>query len=157
MSPNPQTERCHVAKKQKTFYLNEELDQVVDAVAQTTGGNFTKIVTAALIQYLFGDLDQPDPCWMRLAVALERKDLTLPDILVDIARGVIEQKDLEWEINVEAAKKAGRTHSGLDHTHEIETGAIRLWIELVENARKEDRPLLDAIITEYTKRVPRTS
>ena len=82
------TETHPMAKVQKTFYLNEELDRVIDALTQGTGASFTKIVTASLIKYLFGDFLLPrnqDQLWMRLAVALERGDLTLPYVALAVA------------------------------------------------------------------------
>jgi hypothetical protein len=73
-----------MAKVQKTFYLNEELNQLIEAITESTGASFTKIVTAALIQHLLGKLDRPDPRWMRLCHALETGTLTLPEVLVRI-------------------------------------------------------------------------
>ena len=78
------SEKQGVAKVQKTFYLNEELAQVVQGLAEGTGASFTKIVTAALLRHLY-DLPQLTRArWMRHAVALEERTLPLAAILLRI-------------------------------------------------------------------------
>jgi hypothetical protein len=83
--PRAEAKEGSMAKVSKSLYLNDQLSQVVDAVSESTGATFTKIVTASLIQYLFGDLEPPSPSWMRLAMALERGDSTVPEIVLRIA------------------------------------------------------------------------
>lgn len=67
-----------MAKTQKTLYFNPGLTEVVDAHSEATGASFTKIVTAALLNYFFNDIDAsatscvgPDPLWMKLVWGLE--------------------------------------------------------------------------------------
>jgi len=76
------TREVQMAKVQKTFYLNDDLERVVDALSSSTGASFTKIVTAALIRYILGDFPTPDPEWMKQAVALERGEISLPRLLL---------------------------------------------------------------------------
>jgi len=69
-----------MAKAQKTVMVPEDLYRVAQKIEEATGASFTRTVTAALIQYLFQDACGPDPVWMRLAVALERGDVTVPEL-----------------------------------------------------------------------------
>ena len=79
----------NMAKTQKTFLLNSELLELVDKVSERTGANFTRIVTAALLQYIFDPALHPEERvpdgpiaaeWMTFAVRLERGDISLADI-----------------------------------------------------------------------------
>ena len=90
MTAGKTVETRSMPKTQKTFYLNEELSTLVDAVAASTGASFTKIVTASLLHHLLDNPTGPDPQWMRAAVALEKGECGLADVPVTIA-----QRDFE--------------------------------------------------------------
>lgn len=106
------TERTTMAKVQKGLLLNEELAQLIDAIANTTGASFTKIVTAALVQHLLGDLGPPRPRWMRLAVALEHGDLDLRGVLHTIQ----DEKLADCEANLEYARRC-KWNEAITDTH----------------------------------------
>ena len=77
-----------MAKVQKSFFLHEDLDKLVQLIEERSGASFTRTVTAALIRYIFDGANDPqpaamfgpDPVWMQIAVALERGRLAVDDI-----------------------------------------------------------------------------
>ncbi len=81
-------ENATMAKTQKTFYLNDDLGKLVTILEQKSGASFTRIVSAALVRYLFEGFDEPSPhatlgpqsLWMRIAVMMERGDMAAEDI-----------------------------------------------------------------------------
>ena len=81
-----------MAKKQRSLLLDENLARLVDAYQQITGATFTRVIAAALIQYLLDRASGPDSRWMRFAVALERGDVTLPDISLQNAEQKVAEK-----------------------------------------------------------------
>ena len=109
-----------MSKVQKTFYLNPQLDTLVDHVTKSTGASFTKIVTAALIKYLLGTLRPPSPKWMQYAVALERGDLELPDILLRIADDRVQ----EATERLNSARKR-RFSEGVSNTYLVHCDEVR--------------------------------
>ena len=77
-----------MAKKQRSLLLDEDLARLIDAFQGTTGATYTRVITAAVVQYFF-DHPHPDAKWMQVAVALERGDLTVGDIRVKLAESTI--------------------------------------------------------------------
>ncbi|MBI4716588.1 MAG: hypothetical protein HY763_02195 [Planctomycetes bacterium] len=71
-----------VAKRQKTFYINKDLDTVIEGYARTTGTTFTKIVTAALISYLGQPMSRYDTNAMARAVDLDKGRITLAEAII---------------------------------------------------------------------------
>jgi len=69
-----------MAKTQKTLLLNDQLLRLADAQGKRTGASFTRIVTAAMLQYLFTHPDGPEQLWMEHAVALELGEITVGDL-----------------------------------------------------------------------------
>lgn len=140
-----------MAKVQKTFYLNEELDQLIDAASHTTGASFTKIITAALISYFLRDYPgPPKPESMKLAVSLEKGDLKLSGVLVSVLRnrGDQLQKRLDDDIKLGVFNK--------DHINGLIEDRQR-WSQVVEDFedtfRKSSAPLEDVIHTIITRRL----
>lgn len=95
-----------MAKTQKTFYLNDDLGKLVAVIEQRSGASFTRIVTAALICYLFEGFkdsepaspDSPNTDWMSLAMDLERGKVTVDNIpstvlAIDVKRGTVSEDD----------------------------------------------------------------
>ena len=90
---NVATDGAVMPKVQKTFLIPEELAIVIDKVIELSGANFTKIATAALLQYIFDAGRHPEdggrfvgpvaPEWMSFAIRLERGDITLGNIPSD--------------------------------------------------------------------------
>ena len=82
-----------MAKVQKTIMVPEELHRLACEFEIRTGANFTRIVTAALIEYLVAGLP-PRHDWMIYAVALERGEKTLADILLEIHDRAVERAEV---------------------------------------------------------------
>ncbi len=86
------TERsASMAKVSKSLMLNEDLSRLLDAQAKATGANFTRLVTAAIIQYLFTKPDGPEPHWMKMAVEIESGEYGVGDLPVERMRLVSAQ------------------------------------------------------------------
>jgi len=78
-------------KKQKTVLLHDDLCGLLEAHEGFIGANFTRIITAAVLQYIFSDLiSGPHTEWMSFAVALDRGDLAVADIPAHRLRKAIE-------------------------------------------------------------------
>ena len=77
-----------MGKVQKSLMLTEDLYKLVQVVEEKSGASFTRIMTAGLLSYLFGAFQNPvkgagkgpDPVWMRWAVLLERKEVSVGDL-----------------------------------------------------------------------------
>lgn len=69
-----------VAKVQKSLLLNEDLVKLIDAQGKFTGASFTRIMTAAVIQYFFSDPIGPDTRWMECAVEIENGETKVGDL-----------------------------------------------------------------------------
>ena len=67
-------------KVHRHIMLHPTLSQVADQYEELHGASFTKIVTAALLQYLVADSAAERSHHMRLAIRLERGALTLAQI-----------------------------------------------------------------------------
>lgn len=78
MSDGPRTEGGMGRKQPKNITLDQDVVDVVAALQSATGATMTRIVTAALLQYLFDP--GPQPLWMQLTLSLERGELELPDV-----------------------------------------------------------------------------
>ena len=115
-----QSEKQGVAKVQKTFYLNEVLAASIDSVCESSGASFTKIVTASVLCYLLGQPLDKKKRWMREAVALETRSLSLATILahafqdrIEMAQGQVDiytaldddVKAKEWRQNLKELKQ----------------------------------------------------
>lgn len=127
-------------KKQKTFYLNEELSKLVDAYVASTGASFTKIVTAALLQYFF-ESTRPDPRWMKVAVGLERGDIELGKLplLVAEARKYEAEQELDLSTREGVPKDAAIDWWVSKFQGELSAAeeAIKFWTMQLED-REDD-------------------
>ncbi len=89
-----------VAKKQKNALLDEGVCELVDILQKLSGATFPRIVTAALMQYIFDGLQDadpdnlpgPDPLWMNIAVRIERGELSVDDVPSALLDAAIEGK-----------------------------------------------------------------
>ena len=88
-----------MAKRQKTFYLNDEICEMIEAHEAATGASFTKIITAAILKYFFSTPPGPHQHWMSQAVALEKGQCSLADIPIFVC-------DLEIEHATEGIRIA---------------------------------------------------
>jgi hypothetical protein len=104
-------------KKQKTVLLHDDLCDLLDAHEGFIGANFTRIITAAVLQYIFMDpLHGPETRWVSVAVALDRGNLAVADIpnaiyeeLLRFARfnvRLAEQSDVPDDDRIATAKKS---------------------------------------------------
>jgi len=69
-----------MSKIQKALMLNEDIVRLLDAHQNSTGVSFTRIMTAAVLAYLYKDMNGPDVYWLRLATAVDRGQLPVADI-----------------------------------------------------------------------------
>ena len=74
------TELTGMAKSQKTFYLNDDLTRLLDHISKRSGASFTRLVTAALLSYVFETPEGPADLWMQYAVSLDLGELSVGDI-----------------------------------------------------------------------------
>lgn len=91
-----------MAKKQRSLLLDESLGRLIDAFQEGSGATFTRIVTAAILQYLLREPGGPDPLWMRFAVTLERENNDIPGILLknvteDLRRAIYYRDTMKME------------------------------------------------------------
>lgn len=80
MDEHHTAETADMAKTQKTLFLQDELCQLIQAFADSTGTNFTKVVTAAVLEHFFWSPQGPQPMWMRLAAGLDKEKWHLHEI-----------------------------------------------------------------------------
>jgi len=152
MTRDQSMEPPQMAKVSKSFMLNVELSELTDAVSASTGASFTKIVTAALIQYLLGDLDHPHHTWMMAATALEKGDVAIPDLVVQFAQEKIRQLELEHGVSGEIQVEPGKPMTSSAFEYNAMRGAYLYWIEVVETARAKGHDPVWAVINECTTR-----
>lgn len=74
------TESSKMAKIQKSLMVNEDLIRLIEAHQRRTGASFTRVMTAAVMQYLFTQPEGPDALWMEHAVELELDEITVGDM-----------------------------------------------------------------------------
>ncbi len=68
-------EESRMAKLSKSLLLNSELGDLLEAYQKKTGANFTRAVTAAIVQFLFDSPEGPDQLWMQYAVGIENGEI----------------------------------------------------------------------------------
>lgn len=74
-----------MAKISKSLYLNDDLCRLMDAQQEHTGASFTRIVTAAILQYFFGNYTfGPSQFWLKLATRFERGDVTFERLPIEV-------------------------------------------------------------------------
>jgi len=105
-----------MGKKQRSLLIDEDLWRIIDAWQGATGATITRIMTAAVIDYFFEHLTEPDQVWMRLAVALERGELSVPDLETEALRHEI--KRLEHVLRYARAGKIELAKQELLKEHE---------------------------------------
>ena len=105
MTATPKEDDRSMATVSKSFMLNHGLSEVLDAYSASTGVSFTKIVTAALLNYLFNKLDEPehmqrygpDSTWMEVAWRLDRGDVSIDQVPMKIVDDLIGATEREIE------------------------------------------------------------
>lgn len=133
-------------KTQKNAQLDEGLCEIVDIIQRKTGATFSRIVTASMLRYLFGNLQPPpdalgtiyDGIWMTLSVDLERdENFTIADVphaLYDACS----KSALQTIKHVEAIKKPTRVEEELKGRAIAYRGNIRgkvkIWDQMIEHA-----------------------
>ncbi|MEK6674657.1 MAG: hypothetical protein AABZ47_03270 [Planctomycetota bacterium] len=85
-----------MAKKQRSLLLDDRLSQLIDAMQLGSGATFTRIVSAALLQFIFDDSPGSDARWIRFAVQLERGDITITDIPVLLSAERVHYNEDTW-------------------------------------------------------------
>ena len=75
-------------KRQKNAQLDDGLYDLIDHLQGVRGATYSRILTAALLKYVFGAWEIPidvsgyhdDQVWMKIAVDLERGDITINEV-----------------------------------------------------------------------------
>jgi hypothetical protein len=89
------TEDQNVARANKSLTVPEQLNTLIEAVQRATGATFTRLATAALLKYVFGELVHPEELnsiritsgsgtWMNLAYLLEKDQLEVGKIVDEL-------------------------------------------------------------------------
>jgi len=140
----------NMSKSQKTFLLNSQLLELVGKVSERTGANFTRIVTAALLQYIFDPALHPEEGvpdgpiaaeWMTFAVRLERGDITLGSI----PSNTLKDAALRAEYMLRGGKKDWTEH--WKKLRSARQDAIIRW-EAVLKEHKGELPAILSLIEE---------
>jgi len=104
-----------LAKVQKNAQLDTDLCDVLDDLQGFTGATHSRIVTAAILKYLFSPLQPPpsltgftdERIWMKLAVELESGDFTIYEIPSRILDRSLELSELAIaELDRQSSKEA---------------------------------------------------
>ena len=82
-----------MARKQKTFFLPDDLCEVVQAYADKRGTSFTKLVTAALLNYLSVPIIRDSPTTMTIAVDLEKGKVNIAQAFLAVLQGAMQGFD----------------------------------------------------------------
>jgi len=75
-----------MGKAQKTMMVPEDLYKLIEYQEQRTGATFTRQAVAALLRYFLSEPTGPDSIWMRMAIALERGNLRVMDVGLEVAK-----------------------------------------------------------------------
>ena len=155
MSQN-ETRGTPMAKVQKSFMLNEDLDRLVRALEERSGSNFTRIMHAALMAYLcdsFYDLEEgrsnaPDVVWMRLAVLVDRGEIELGDIPITLLDSIVESCDLMLRGDVDEESDITKRHR---KRIKDAKKAKRVWEADIEEFGGKIEALIEALGHVYKK------
>jgi hypothetical protein len=89
MTENTRSQGSEMGKIQKSLMLHPHLCAILDAHQAATGVSFTRILTAAILQYFYADMNGPDPYWMKIATGIERGDLSVGDLTLRVLDDII--------------------------------------------------------------------
>ena len=135
------SEARQVAKVQKNFLIPEELAAIIDRIIERSGSNFTKIATAALLQYIFDFCEHPEDAgpivcpanqWMSRASRLDRGAITVADIPREVLKEAVESAKYMLDMDARGNLKEGRA----DHWKEALSArevALQGWKNDVED------------------------
>jgi len=142
----------NMAKTQKTFLLNPQLLELVDKVAERSGANFTKIVTAALLQYFFDYCAHPEDAgpivcpaneWMGRASRLDRGAITVADIPNEVLKEAVDSAKYMLDMHTRGELKEGLA-DGWKRALRAREVALQGW----EKAVEENKGAMPAILEE---------
>lgn len=72
-------ERSGMSKVSKSLMLNEDLAKLLDDYQTAMGISFTRILTAAIVDFLFEHTSGPNPQWISVAAAMDRGKMAVSD------------------------------------------------------------------------------
>lgn len=102
-----------VAKQQVNAMMDEGLVRLLRELQSTAGPTMTRLVTAAVLQYLFFSPSGPDDRWMRAALALEEGKVSAGQVPIWLADKDREELGAEVDAAVDFLKKSGLSHAEL--------------------------------------------
>jgi hypothetical protein len=139
------SEARQVAKVQKNFLIPEDLAAIIDKISELSGANFTKIATAALLEYVFHNSREPEhgpivgpgaPEFMTAAVRLDRGETTIGNVASDAMKDAF----FMAEYNLRGGKK-----DWVEHWRKVRTARQEAIVEW-QAAIKEHKGELPAIL-----------
>ena len=75
-----------MAKKQKTIQLPEEVYELANAYESGSGVRFNRQILAGLLHLFFAKPESWPNAWIRIATGLEKGELTITDVPVEVAK-----------------------------------------------------------------------
>ena len=124
----PRTTGATMAKKQRTIQLPEEIFAITDVIEEKAGTKFNRLILAAMLQYLFSDVNGPATGWMELAVRLEKGAISLRDVPLEHADVQLLVAQVNAGAVREAVEKKKRPAQDLEEA-ERELADVRLRIK----------------------------
>jgi len=111
-------EREPMAKVQKGIMVPEDLYRLIADHERRTGGTFTRITVAALLQFFLSRPEGHDAAWINYAVALEKGERTVSEVAIGQA------KDRVLNAHTRARTVKGCVDNGTMHKEAL-TPALR--------------------------------
>ena len=153
MTGNGTLQELQMSRVQKSMMVPDDLYRLIQTIEEKSGATFTRILTAALIAYLFEDMKNaglhddlgttpgPDHVWVRLAVLIERGDLEVADIpiaLLDRTSETCEIMSRDEDPNTDRAKLRQKRITSVK-------GLKRAWKNRIEDDGGKMEALIESI------------
>jgi hypothetical protein len=131
-----------MAKQQRTTHLPADIFRLTDAFEARSGAKFNRQNLAAYLYFFFSEPKGPHFAkWMRMAVAVEKGELSVADVALAAA-----QKEFEYRfVVVKDLEDRGFPEQLIEHERRLLLKAQNSLAHLQQLAKKEG-DLLDAII-----------
>ena len=133
----------------RSFRIDQNFNALVDAARESTGILFTRFVTAGLLQYLLGNLREPDALWMRLAEGLDSGSMSFPDVIVSIAEEKLFLLDQARAATIDDAKARGEPVPREGGRAKAQRALYKHWIALIAQAERDGLDPMDAVTAQW--------